>query len=247
MLIAADVGNSSLKLGFFPGDSPAAVVRVPWPDLSAAGSLDEVLPGAPPGAPLVAVSVNAGGLAALRAWAARPVLVIGEDVPLPVPNRYRRPSEVGRDRLVNAAAAHALAGGAAVVADLGSAVTVDAVGADGAFLGGAIAPGLPALRAGLRAAAPALPPWDGAGPAGGLPGSTAEALGWGILLGLAGAVERLAREARRHAGAGAPLVLCGGDAARVAPFVGEPVRLAPHLTLVGVRLLGAGREGAPCT
>ena len=37
-------------------------------------------------------------------------------------------------------------------------VTVDVVGADGAFLGGAIAPGLMALREGLRARAPALPP-----------------------------------------------------------------------------------------
>ena len=69
---------------------------------------------------------------------------------LPLPVRVDRPSEVGGDRLVNALAAHRLYGSPAVVADLGTALTVDAVARDGGFLGGAIAAG-PAL--GLHALA----------------------------------------------------------------------------------------------
>jgi type III pantothenate kinase len=69
---------------------------------------------------------------------------------LPLPVRVDRPSEVGGDRLVNALAAHRIYGSPAVVADIGTALTVDAVARDGGFLGGAIAAG-PAL--GLRALA----------------------------------------------------------------------------------------------
>ena len=53
-----------------------------------------------------------------------------------------RPGEVGADRLVNALAAARLYGTPAVVVDLGTATTFDCVAADGAFVGGAIAPGL---------------------------------------------------------------------------------------------------------
>src|SRR6185312_17495461 len=61
-------------------------------------------------------------------------------VPLAV--RVDRPGEVGADRLVNALAAARLYGTPAVVVDFGTATTFDAVAGDGAFLGGAIAPGL---------------------------------------------------------------------------------------------------------
>ena len=61
-------------------------------------------------------------------------------VPLAV--RTERPGEVGADRLVNALAAGRLYGTPAVVVDFGTATTFDCVAADGAYVGGAIAPGL---------------------------------------------------------------------------------------------------------
>ena len=73
-------------------------------------------------------------------------LRVAEAGHLPLPVRVDRPLEVGADRLVNALAAHRLHGSPSVVADVGTAITVDAVAADGAFLGGAIAAG-PELRA----------------------------------------------------------------------------------------------------
>ena len=61
---------------------------------------------------------------------------------VPIPIRTDRPAEVGADRLVNALAAHRLYGAPAVVVDFGTATTFDVVSADGAYVGGAIAPGL---------------------------------------------------------------------------------------------------------
>ncbi len=61
---------------------------------------------------------------------------------VPIPIRTDRPAEVGADRLVNALAALRLYGAPAVVVDFGTATTFDVVSADGAYVGGAIAPGL---------------------------------------------------------------------------------------------------------
>ena len=58
------------------------------------------------------------------------------------PSATDRPGEVGADRLVNALAAARLYGTPAVVVDFGTATTLDCVAADGAYVGGAIAPGL---------------------------------------------------------------------------------------------------------
>ena len=61
---------------------------------------------------------------------------------MPIPIRVDRPGEVGADRLVNALAAARLYGTPAVVVDFGTATTFDCVASDGAYVGGAIAPGL---------------------------------------------------------------------------------------------------------
>ena len=70
------------------------------------------------------------------------VLLASGDLPLVV--RLERPDMVGIDRLVNAVAVNRLrdAGRSAVIVDVGTAITVDLVSADGAFLGGAILPGI---------------------------------------------------------------------------------------------------------
>ena len=69
-------------------------------------------------------------------------LVIAAAGTVPIAVRVDRPSEVGADRLVNALAAARLYGTPAVVVDFGTATTLDCVAADGAYVGGAIAPGL---------------------------------------------------------------------------------------------------------
>ena len=85
-----------------------------------------------------------------------------------------RPSEAGADRLCNALAARNEFGGPAIVVDLGTSTNFDLVSAEGAYIGGAIAPGLglslealvgrasklPQDRAAAAAAAPSAPtPW----------------------------------------------------------------------------------------
>lgn len=161
MLLAIDIGNSTIKFGWFHA-SPApswvhslATRRDMMPDdldiqlgnlLALNGrSFDDVQG-------VAAVSVvpdltDALEMVGHRRLGARP-FVLATSANLPLPIRVDHPDDVGADRLVDAYAAHRLHGGPLVVADVGTAITVDAVGGDGAFLGGAIAagPGL-ALRA----------------------------------------------------------------------------------------------------
>ena len=84
-------------------------------------------------------------------------LVIGENVDLGVAVRIEKPSEAGADRLVNAIGAHIAYPGPLLVIDSGTATTFDIVGSDGAFEGGAIAPGINLSMQALHSAAARLP------------------------------------------------------------------------------------------
>ena len=84
-------------------------------------------------------------------------LVIGENAKLGIEVRITKPSEAGADRLVNAIGAHLIYPGDLLLIDSGTATTFDIVAADGAFEGGAIAPGINLSLQALHEAAAKLP------------------------------------------------------------------------------------------
>jgi len=84
-------------------------------------------------------------------------LVIGENAELGIEVRIDKPSEAGADRLVNAIGAHVAYSGALIVVDSGTATNFDIVAPDGAFEGGAIAPGINLSMQALHTAAARLP------------------------------------------------------------------------------------------
>jgi len=69
------------------------------------------------------------------------IYIIGKDIPLPITLWVDEPGKVGTDRVVAAAAAYAVAEDAVVVADFGTAITIDLVDSSGIFQGGVICPG----------------------------------------------------------------------------------------------------------
>jgi type III pantothenate kinase len=84
-------------------------------------------------------------------------LVVGDNVDLGIEVRITKPAEAGADRLVNAVGAHKAYPGALLLVDSGTATTFDVVAADGAFEGGAIAPGINLSMQALHGAAARLP------------------------------------------------------------------------------------------
>jgi type III pantothenate kinase len=152
MLLALDIGNSNITVGLFRAGVLVATRRAATPRRATPDEVELVLNGLLSLDDLGMVDLDAIVLAsvvpalseALEVVAerqARPLLVAtAGTVPLAI--RVDRPGEVGADRLVNALAAARLHGTPTVVADFGTATTFDCVAQDGAYVGGAIAPGL---------------------------------------------------------------------------------------------------------
>jgi type III pantothenate kinase len=146
-------------------------------------------------------------------------------------NGYREPARLGCDRFAAAIGARALAPGQAlVVATCGTATTVDAVTADGRFIGGMILPGL-ALMAGALAKNTAQLPQaaPGAAPPPLFADNTNDAIVSGCLSAQAGAIER-AVAARGDA----LCILSGGAAPYIAPALKCGHRMADNIVLVGL-------------
>src|SRR5215831_11665142 len=207
MLVALDIGNTAIKFGVFDGDRLTAVERI---EGGAAGENLFPIGAIQSASHVVAVSSSPANSAGLVEKLGRPVRLLGDDVRRAVATTYARPSELGLDRIAAAWGARALtAKRSVVVADVGTAVTVDALDAAGRFVAVAIAPGLAAARDGLARAAPHLP-------------AAATSLRAGFVLGSAGMIDRLIDEAVRAAGGAEVVVLTGGGAASVAAHLRTP-------------------------
>jgi type III pantothenate kinase len=105
--------------------------------------------------------------------------------------RIDRPSEAGADRLCNALAAGIEFGGPAIVVDLGTSTNFDVVDADGAYIGGAIAPGLGLSLEALAGRASKLPRIELRRPPGAIGANTVHAMQSGTVLGYIGLVSGL--------------------------------------------------------
>ena len=152
----------------------------------------------------------------------RVTLLAAGDLPLEV--RLPRPDMVGVDRLLDALAANRLRrpGRPAVVIDVGTAITVDLVSAEGAFLGGAILPGIAMSARALHEFTDLLPLVDMselAGPPPALGDETVAAMRSGLFWGAVGAVrqliDQLAGDARPQ------VILTGGAGPAVAGLLGR--------------------------
>jgi len=166
---------------------------------------------------------------------------------VPIPIRVDRPHEVGADRLVNALAVQRLYGTPAVVVDFGTATTFDCVAADGAYVGGAIAPGLELGVEALAARTAKLPHIELRAPDRAIGRDTVSAMQSGAILGyqaLAGGLLARIRTELGDANGIAPAdvraVLTGGlSAAPWAADLDGIDAIDPQLTLKGLAILHA--------
>ena len=225
-VLACDIGNTSVQIACVSGSESSARASFDNGDLSALGDgLAAVWEVMGPGGTVAASSVNPEGLKALEAAAAKAigqdVLVIGRDLPLPIETSVPHPAGIGTDRLCAAAAAYDQLGVACVVADFGSAITIDCVSQDGVFQGGAILPG---LRMGARALASQtaqLPEVQIAEPHWVYGQDTAQAIIGGLVRGARGALRELVETYATEMGSWPVVILTGGDARVICKDVSE--------------------------
>jgi type III pantothenate kinase len=150
---------------------------------------------------------------------------------------YENPSQVGADRIVDAAAAFALYGGPACIVDFGTATTFDAISREGDYLGGAISPGIGIAASALFERAAKLPQVDIQRPPSAIGASTAHSLQSGLLFGYVGLVEGMVSRFRAELGPDTKVIGTGGLAETIARETRVIAILAPWLTLDGLRII----------
>jgi type III pantothenate kinase len=186
---------------------------------------------------VVACVANPKILQAMDRWLLGHVVKAQREL-LGVKNHYREPITLGADRWAALIAAHHMSTRPVSVVDCGTAVTVDALSAQGDFLGGVILPGLRLLRSSLVGATQEIREINGDDTTC-LGLSTADAVAGGSAFGLAGALERIITEQAKQLGKGFQVLVTGGDAVRVLPRlqVEVPVEHVPDLVLRGLALI----------
>lgn len=167
-------------------------------------------------------------------------VVVEPGVKTGIPVLVDNPREVGTDRVINALAAVHLYGGPAVVVDLGTATTFDVVSAEGAYVGGAIAPGIGISLDALGMRGAQLGKVELTRPRSVIGKNTVEAVQSGVLHGFAAQVDGMVRRivTELHPDPDEVAVLATGGLAPL--MLGEARTLAHHepwLTLIGLRLV----------
>jgi type III pantothenate kinase len=172
--------------------------------------------------------------AALRTFVAEQLLVVGPGVKTGVAIRVDQPKEVGADRIVNAAGAFDLYQKALIVVDFGTAATFDVVADDGAYLGGAIAPGLQASHDALVRRTSRLRRVELVKPQRAIGRTTEEAMQSGIFYGYAGLITGLVTRLRSEYPEIAMVVATGGLARPMAEICDVIDVVEMDLTLHGL-------------
>ena len=145
-----------------------------------------------------------------------------------VTNGYRDPAQLGSDRWAALVAAHALAAEPVIVVNAGTALTIDALAADGRFLGGLIVPGPAMMRGSLDQGTAGLRLTQGRFAE--FPQSTPDAITTGAIQAAVGAVMRVAAAMDKHGAAPVRALLSGGAAGEIAAHL--PLACAMHENLV---------------
>jgi len=162
---------------------------------------------------------------------------------LGVVNGYGEAAQLGSDRWAALIGAHGRYPGAACVIDCGTAITIDALTADGEHLGGLIVPGIVMMHEALTKNLPGIPsslPADTvAGDACLLGRSTAQGIELGALHAAAGLMERVAASLDAQLGTGLRRLITGGAAPGVLPLLPADYEHVPDLVLEGLALIAA--------
>ncbi len=259
MLLAIDVGNTNTVLGLLelPGGGPPRVLerwrlstRVRTTDelgldisrlIELAGYGRDQLGG-------VIISCVVPGLLyavekASRRYLGLEALVVGSGLRTGLKLRTDNPREIGSDRVVNAVAALDRWGPPLVVVDFGTAITVDCVDGSGAYVGGAIAPGLAIGADALVTRTAKLPRVPVERPEAVIGSNTVAAMQAGLYYGYVGLVDALVRRCKRELAGRDPrrpaatCVATGGFSNLIGRSCEAVDEVDEHLTLRGLALL----------
>ena len=165
-------------------------------------------------------------------------MIVGPGLKTGMPIQYDNPKEVGADRIVNAVGAYEKYHTALVVVDFGTATTFDCISQEGAYIGGAIAPGVLISSEALFQKASKLPRVEiFAHPKKVIAKDTVSSMNVGIIYGYAGLVDGIVNRIKKESKEELTVVATGG----LAPLISGVSETIDHveefLTLNGLMII----------
>jgi type III pantothenate kinase len=250
-LIAIDIGNTSISIAFFLNDKEELLQSMPNTDLA---GLAVILKSSWSRIPtmqaskekkrdgvIVVSSVSPKITATLedivRVELDEKTYLIGRDIPLALNIAVDEPSKVGTDRLVAATAAYAVAEEAVVVADFGTAITIDLVDDEGTFLGGVIMPGFELSTKALNTGTAMLPKVDITRPDGPFGKNTRDAINCGVYWSAIASLQEITRRFSEHLGKWPKTVITGSAAQIIKDDCDFIDSFVPNLVVRGIALV----------
>jgi type III pantothenate kinase len=249
MILLIDVGNTRIKWSPYDSQRLGVVGSTPHGDVGIPDELTTAWKTLPPPNRVLMASVTARPSEAIRNWVhdvwgvrVFTVQVGGDDFGIRC--GYDDPLQLGVDRWVALVGARQIHKGDLCVVDCGTAITVDGLTGDGRHLGGFIMPGLGLMRRSLASDTGELPQVSGVPPLvparetrGGILGGTLHAAVGGVLHALESAWLDMGRSAS------SAVILTGGEAPLIEPYLGIDVSVEPALVLRGLaRMADAGQQ-----
>jgi type III pantothenate kinase len=164
--------------------------------------------------------------------------IIGKDIIAPIKNLYRRPQQVGQDRLVNAYAGIKLYGAPLIVVDFGTAITFDIISKNKEYRGGMILPGLQISLDALGERAALLPKIKLTKPKEFIGRDTKSSMLSGIVYGFACLTDDLVMRIKDKIGKNAKVIGTGGNIGLIGKYCKKLNKIDKGLTLKGLNILG---------
>lgn len=244
ILLAIDVGNTNISCGIFRGNKIIKRFSVPTQDYSPQKikrllgkfRIDNTIVCS------VVPPINKMLKQDLRRILKKSPYQLGQNLRVPVKNLYRKPSQVGEDRLVNAYAAIRLYGSPLVIVDFGTALTFDAVSPNEEYLGGLILPGLELCLKSLAKNTALLPLVKLSKPEGLIGRDTKNSILSGIVHGFQGVVDNLVDRLKKEMGKETIVIGTGGGINFLGNYYKKFDIIDKDLTLKGINMVFKKRE-----
>ena len=249
MLLAFDVGNTTIAVGVFDGRTLRKSWKIRTDSDKTGDEYGAILLNLMQVAGLGAEEVSGAIISSVvppltpvieevcRTYFGTAALIVGPGLKTGMPILYENPLEVGADRITAAVAAFEKYGGPAIVVDFGTATTFDAVSAKGEYLGGAIAPGIQIAAEALTLKTARLPRIEIRKPKRAIGRTTVASMQSGLYFGYIGLVTNTIGEIRREIDGPVRVVATGGFGGQIVAELPAIEAYEPDLVLDGLRII----------
>ncbi len=238
MLLAIDIGNTNISFGIFKHDTLLKRFDFPTRNFEL-NKLKARLGSRPIGCAIISSVVPKATItlkSALRRLGIY-AYIIGKDIKVPIKNLYRKPKQVGQDRLVNAYAGIRFYGAPLIVVDFGTAITFDCLSKKKEYMGGVILPGLRISLEALSQKTALLPKIKPGKPKEFIGRDTKNSLLSGIVYGFAALTDNLIERIKNKIGKNARVIGTGGNINLMAGYCKKINKIDRDLALKGLNLI----------